>query len=723
MMLLKKQVSMNQGTDRKTLRMMAVSLSLLLISNFALPTVASAASNSKPSGTLLLPLTPRIDQNELPAQSKPARTAQPKAAAPAQTKAATTTAPQTDVVESSDSGMNASTESGAPAANSSNEDKGRSGLQSEVPQIDKDAPSRISAEDAHNAPTLEATATADDLVLSEMDAAISEDTTLRGTIQIVADDTEYDQEKNTFLGTGNAVAIIGGQNSKLEADMILYDQNTNIVDARGHVKILRNGQLTLGSAFKFKVDSDEYLITKPDTELNGTQVIARGAYGVKGGMIFRNGTLETPKPFHIGKNMMFGPLSATTDIADKLNHPDAYLPEKGSFVFKARKMTYEKYKENGNLTVLGGRMVFNKFTIPIPKFIATTGQENNIMFPVTPMISSNMQSGGVNIGPSFNSSMGKTGKFHWAPMVQLGGRTPGNDTGSGLGLSGQVGFSNKKLSSNIAYGSVSNMLVADFKTKLSPNTKFHAGINRFLEDGMYGYRRARLMAEAVHNYAVPFEVPYLSSVNFRSAAGWAQDNPQLINTSPAFAALFGGTTTNTVKTSAFRITEQMSIVSQPVFSVGNEKYGAKGYFFGGLAASGYSSGDSRLMGQIGPSILIKANRFNLNTNYTQSAVRGSSPFLFDQFLQGSKSANIQGDVKINKWLTLGGGYGYSFDSKLPFQKSVSAAIGPPDFKVLLTRNMIQGINRFGFDLMYGQPIPFQRLVLKGSPDHGQLGGI
>src|SRR6185437_259627 len=98
---------------------------------------------------------------------------------------------------------------------------------------------------------------------------------LKGTVQIVADDTEYDQEKNTFLGTGNAVALIAGQDSKLQADTILYDQNNGTIDARGNVKILRSGQLTTGSSFKFHINSDEYLITDPDTELQGTTVIAR----------------------------------------------------------------------------------------------------------------------------------------------------------------------------------------------------------------------------------------------------------------------------------------------------------------------------------------------------------------------------------------------------------------------------------------------------------------
>src|SRR5262249_10524785 len=71
----------------------------------------------------------------------------------------------------------------------------------------------------------------------------TDDKTLKATVEITADDTEFDQDKNTFLGTGNAVALIAGQNSRLEADMILYDQNTQTIDARGNVKIVRQGQL------------------------------------------------------------------------------------------------------------------------------------------------------------------------------------------------------------------------------------------------------------------------------------------------------------------------------------------------------------------------------------------------------------------------------------------------------------------------------------------------
>jgi hypothetical protein len=54
---------------------------------------------------------------------------------------------------------------------------------------------------------------------------------------------------------------------------------------------------------------------------------------------------------------------------------------------------------------------------------------------------------------------------------------------------------------------------------------------------------------------------------------------------------------------------------------------------------------------------------------------------------------------------------------------MTCAIGPQDFKLLLSRDMLRGTNRFGFDLLYGAPVNFQKLIMKGSPDAGQAGGI
>jgi hypothetical protein len=672
---------------------LAISLAVTANAFFVPACVAAAKSKSIPSGTLLIPITPKIDSS-IPGDTKPSIAPRPVVKQP--------------VVQPI---INAQpVAKAAPLAPASPENKSTSRYASQLGDDEslKPAPDNISAEQGNE----------DELAGSE----VGEDTTLKGTIQLVADDTEYDQEKNTFLGSGNAVVILAGQNSKLEADTILYDQNNQVIDARGNVRIFRDGQVTTGSAFKFKVTSDEYLITNPDTEVNGTAVIARKGFGDKKGLQFRDGTLEMPNPIHFVNNGGWAPLSSMESVREKNLHPDAFMPEKQSYKFKARKMVYERYKDSGNVTVFGGRLMKGSFGVPIPKFTMTANQDNNrVVFPITPLITNNFQMGGTSIGPQFNFAEGKHGVFSVAPLVQIGGRTESGSTGSNIGAGFRLGYTDRRLSTHLAYGSVSNLVVADFKYQITKNLKFQAGVNRFTEDGLFGMRRPRLIAEAVH-YKFLTELPYLSNMTFRSSAGWAQDNPQLLNLTPQYAKLFT-VPPKAGNVSAFRVQEQISATTHPIFAVGDNKVGAKMFFFGGVAAKGYSTGNALLMGQLGPILDLRLNRLQLRGGYTQSGVAGKSPFVFDEFIQGNRSVNLQGDFKINKYITLGASTGYNLVSKLAYQKTLTAAIGPDDFKLLLSRDFVRGINRYGFDLLFGQPIPFNKLVLKGNPDQGQFGGI
>ena len=686
---------------RKALSL-TLSASLLLPALVCLP--ASAESVNAPAGTLLLPLTPKIDTSfdeDEPEQPSTARedSARIKTVAP----------PSDELPYSPDAGAEA-----VAAAD---------------PVLDAEIEVDENAEAVDAAPLTDALTGMPLLQAgSDVETEVGEDTTLKGTIQIVADDTEFDQENNTFLGSGNAVAIIGGQNSKLEADMILYNQTDDMIDARGNVRIIRDGQVTTGSAFKFKVTSDEYLLTNPDTEINGTTVVARIAKGTDQGLLFKEGDLGLPDPIYISRNTAFGPGGYTEEMRRKMVHPDAYLPAKPSFKFKARKMVYEKYKDAGNLTVFGGRMMFGKFGVPVPKFSATINQnENNVVFPVTPNMGNNLQIGGMHIGPKFNYAVGKTGTLSWSPMVQIGGRNLNGSTNedqSNIGLSGRASYSNSRLQTNIATGSVNNLLVADLKYRINKNDRFQSGINRFIEDGMFGWRRARIQGEVVDQRGTG-RIPFLTHMNFRSSAGWYQDNPQLVNLNPEYAELFGGNQSSTkVFNSAFKLQEQITAATHPIFNIGDDKVGIRGNLMGGVAMRAYSSGEMNLLGQVGPNLDVRLNKARFQVNYMQSAVRGDeSPFVFDRFIQGQRSVGFNGDVKVSKYLTLGGGLGYNMNNKLFYSKSMTAAIGPEDFKVLLTRDMIRGINRVGFDVLYGAPVQFNKLVLKGAADHGQLGGI
>lgn len=554
---------------------------------------------------------------------------------------------------------------------------------------------------------------------------VGQGSVLKGTIQMTADDTEYDQDHDTFLGTGNVVVLFGGQKSKLEADVVLYDQEDETIDARGNVKIYRDGQLTTGSSFKFKVTSNEYMFTSPDTELDNVTVIARFGYGNHTGVTFKHGTMQLANIMRIANNPNFGP--GTNDLADRGAHPDMFLPATPGYKFTARKMVYEKFKDGGGLTVFGGKLQFGNFDvgIPLPKFKMNISEDSSrAIFPITPMITNNLQAGGTSVGPAFNFAEGKTGVLTVAPLWQFGGNSLSGVKTRSNGPAARIDYRSTKTIAHFAYGVDTNFVVADYKHFWNKNFKFQSGINRYLEDGLFGVDRAQYRAEFVHNKTFSTPIPGVASINFRSAGGWYQDNPGLLNQSPSLAALYGGYQSPLKsKVSAFRISEQVIAQSQPIFYVGNEKYGAKMMLFGGACARGYSTGDHLLLGQVGPVFDFRLNRVNLRTGYTQSVFSGHSPFVFDQFIQGTRSVYVGGDVKVNRYLMLGGTYGYDLVNKLAYQKTICAAIGPEDFKVLLSRDMVRGLNRYGFDILFGQTAPFNKLIVKSTSDSGQLGGI
>jgi hypothetical protein len=218
------------------------------------------------------------------------------------------------------------------------------------------------------------------------------------------------------------------------------------------------------------------------------------------------------------------------------------------------------------------------------------------------------------------------------------------------------------------------------------------------------------------------KIPYISVLQFRQSAGLFQDQPQLVSLQGSQYSDLFNTNGKTTTKAGFRLEEQITVVTHPIFAVGNQKYGAQANIFGGAAIRGYSTGDSMVMGQFGPVLTVRADRFRFQGGYTQSGVTGQSPFVFDQFIQGNSSTYTSADIRVSKWLTLGGNLGYNMNNKMLYSRAFTIALGPDDCKVLLSRDTISGINRMGFQVVYGGGIPFQKAVVKARADAGQLGG-
>jgi hypothetical protein len=168
------------------------------------------------------------------------------------------------------------------------------------------------------------------------------------------------------------------------------------------------------------------------------------------------------------------------------------------------------------------------------------------VFPIVPFLGNNLQTGGTSFGPRMTTVMPNGGLLSWAPMVQIGGTTLDNvvTKTKTFGLGDQVMYNKDNLQIQQAFGSTTGLFVASLKYKIYKKTKLQMGINRYLDDGMFGTRRAKYNLEVYDNHSIS-KVPYFSQVNFRSSLGWYKDNPQLLgNTSAANQALYGAVGVN-----------------------------------------------------------------------------------------------------------------------------------------------------------------------------------
>lgn len=96
-----------------------------------------------------------------------------------------------------------------------------------------------------------------------------------GTLQIVARYGTGNANRHTYMAMGEAVVFVEGQDAKLEADQIFYDDRSQIIEARGHVRVIRQGKLARESSesLKFRIDAPDYLLTEQIERVIGPKMI------------------------------------------------------------------------------------------------------------------------------------------------------------------------------------------------------------------------------------------------------------------------------------------------------------------------------------------------------------------------------------------------------------------------------------------------------------------
>lgn len=559
----------------------------------------------------------------------------------------------------------------------------------------------------------------------QIQSDITEKSTLKAKavyLELEGDNVEYDHETNIYRTFGMSIAHIVDQDANLEADEIIYYGDNQHVEAKGNIKITREGIVTTGESFTFDVTSNKYLLTNPETTLKGAIVKARKITGLPENQIeYEKGTLKLNEPVRAAKGFgvkkhprTFYSYQASKDARKQPTWDDVQRGLK--YKVTAEKIVYDRTKELRNLTVYGARVHFKNFSLPLlPKFTTTVSSDPDVRSAslISPTFGTQGALGGFNVGPSFNFNLTKYSILSLSPFGQIG------DRGS-FGFGGMIGYYGPNTKAEFAYGSLRDRFVGLFKQQLGKKTEFRAAYNQYLDNGFLGATLAKANIELVDKRIIPF--PFTESgINLRTGGGWNKGDPKILPSKFAELQRDAGDPKD-FKNNAFRVEEQISLVTKPIFKVGNEKLNSALRLRTRNALRAYSTGDLQGIFTGGPILDNKVGPLTFEIGYDRAFVEGDSPLLYDQYILGKESLSLDGDIRLHEWLTLGGYGSYNINDQDIIERQFRAKFGPKDFKMLVNFDALRQQAQFGLNFLFGQPVDFERFVIINSLNRNS-GGI
>lgn len=556
-------------------------------------------------------------------------------------------------------------------------------------------------------------------VLKEEAGDIAKDTILKAKavyLELEGDNVEYDHEKNIYITSGNSVAHIVDQDAKLEADKIIYYGNDQHIEAVGNIKITRNGIVTIGKTFKFDVTSSKYLLTDPETKITGAIIKSRKieSTGEKG-LEYSKGEFQLDKPIRIAQG--FGTRSKhprTYYSAEQARESEAIptwedIPKNRKYRVSAEKIVYDRTKEIKNLTIYSPRVNFDKFSVPVgPKLTLTVNEDEKVMS--APLLAPNFGTkgalGGFTTGVNLNLNLTKYHILTLTPFGQIG-------DGGEFAAGGGGGFTGPSTHAELLYGSLKDRFVGEVTQQLfSKKTELHAGWNQYIDGGFLGRTLPQFEIGIVDKRVL--NVPFTEGgIHFRSAGNWAKVDPEILPEKFKELQRDAGDPRE-FKDSAFKAEEQIALVTKPIFKLGTEKFNTALRFRTRNAFRAYSTGDLQGIFTGGPLLDNTFGPLTFELGFDQGAVKGTSPLIYDQFIQGKQSVSLDGDIKLTEWVTLGGYGSYNIGADELVERQFRAKFGPKDFKMLVNWDALRQQTQFGLNFLFGQPVDFEKFVILSS---------
>ena len=518
---------------------------------------------------------------------------------------------------------------------------------------------------------------------------------------------DYNSDTYCVVAKGNVSVEFVKQQTVLKADTITYDRMNNTIKAEGNVHIVKNGQVITGDYIFVDMNEENALIENPLTRTSTIEMRAKKGYVYGDRIVQENGSITVDESFPVNfRSGMAGPRMIDM-IMPKNESSLSDDMEKGLIKVKAKEL---KITQKGDLEVLAIKRatVFKgrRKVVKIPALKVYTNKNNDFAETNSWELGS-LRGLGMYIGPGFVFELPHGAVLKAIPMLNYK---------SGFGIGGIGRYQSATNRTQVAYGTAASKFLIRGKQRLDDNLYLQYGMNDYMNEWFLGRRRPKYGIDLVYEKGYASKDFLLkgkeSSFAHRLDLGYYHDIEEDVN----FKAL-NGAQIGTLRT------RYMAQADQNFYRYRNEdKQTAFSFDISSqFAATLYGTGDTQIIGRIGPRIHTQYKRWMQDIGYFHSVYHDESPIpVFDAYRYGKSNVYLRETFRFSRYLALSwfGSINLSGDSPndRAFQEnSFYLSVGPEDLKFHIGYDFIRENTYFMFEVMMnakGTKVDYDKLEIK-----------
>ncbi len=535
-------------------------------------------------------------------------------------------------------------------------------------------------------------------------------------LMLDSDNISFDEETGDIISTGSPVLYLPPQNTKIVADTMTYNDDSNILKGIGNVVVTRDGKPMKSDYIEINMNEESMQMDNLWSGNSAMKMKAQKGIQKDGLLILDKGTFYSDKS-SISRiaSRMVGPR-----FEDMIVEPEAESlffgnPEGNNLRIDIGSI-YIDARRNHDMIKLKNIRAYHKDRkfLKWPSITAYTNKQHTSFEANYPEFGTRRKLG-MFAGPgfAFGGPFGSVVKI--VPFVNYK---------KDFGIGGLLKYVNTFNRTEFGYGTSNDIFFLKGRQQFDDNLYLHYGINSYSNEWFLGGRMAKYMAELVYDkshrnknfLAEGLDLTFRHRIGF----GLMQDDDRNFN-GEKFKKPNDMSTTRT---------RYMAEINQSLYKYENIKNRTlidASVVLQGSAAL-YGTGDTQFVARIGPRLKIQYKNWMQDLSYYISGYDDKTPMpRYDAYRYGKQSVRLTEAFRLNKYISVGwSGYVNLSDDapngKMFQENAFLVSLGPDDLKVIFGYDFQRQRTYFGFNMAFdpkGTVINYDKMTIKNPERLGK----